>query len=423
MARASLSRALGAVTAGIAVLAAACAGGAMHPASSACAGALIKPIAASGRVDPHASSWVTFTIGLSTDPYGNSNPGGFGVATGMLAGPLRIARVRNRQLAANQWLAPRRLLIWRPYSGGTALIFGLPGGRLECRAVTGINGLGGGAVAAFSPDGKVLAVEPAVRVSCGPDVTRAVARAGCATTGATVYVDRANGSGRHPVARGLLSGWTPDGRLLLFTGKGAQFSPGRYLALDLRSRRETNVLSSAALAAYAHARGAQLGELAYSADGRYLAALAWLPGNQGVGIRAIALAKANGSIVRLITSTDIISMFAWSPHGHELAYTTSGFSTPHELYVLTSPTAPRWRILSQVEHFDWVTWSPDGRYLLIDNEHLGEWELLHLVGHRQAGLLDGASVPTRRLPRLGGQPLWCCPQQHYGGSYPGPDHG
>jgi Tol biopolymer transport system component len=191
------------------------------------------------------------------------------------------------------------------------------------------------------------------------------------------------------VAHGLLlGGWTPDGRLLLFTGTGAQFSPGRFVALDLRSGRRTDVLSSQQLSAYAHARDAQLGDLVYSADGRYLAALAWLPGNRGVGIRAIVIATKGGRIVRFITSTDLIWMFAWSPHGHELAYTTSG----------------------------WVTWSPDDRWLLFDNEDLGEWDLLRLVGHRQVRLLDAATVPTRRLPRLGGQPLWCCPQERYGGA-------
>ena len=72
--------------------------------------------------------------------------------------------------------------------------------------------------------------------------------------------------------------------------------------------------------------------------------------------------------------------------------------------------------MSQAEHFDWITWPPDDRWMLVDNEHHGEWELLRLTGHRPTALLGGASVPTRRLPRLGGMPLWCCPQEHYGGT-------
>jgi hypothetical protein len=130
----------------------------------------------------------------------------------------------------------------------------------------------------------------------------------------------------------------------------------------------------------------------------------------------VVIARPGGPIVRLITSRDMISMFAWSPRGHELVYTTSGFPAPHELYLLSSPRAHPRRILSQAAHFDWVTWSPDDRWLLVDNEHLHRWELLRLTGRRQARLLGGASVPTRRLRRLGGMPLWCCPQQSYGGA-------
>jgi Tol biopolymer transport system component len=203
--------------------------------------------------------------------------------------------------------------------------------------------------------------------------------------------------------------------LLLSTGGGSQFGTERYLELDLQTGRERTVLSSKELRDYAHARGASLGQLAYSADGQYVAALAQLPGNGGVGVRAIVIAKAVGPIVRVVTSRDVISMFAWSPLGNELAYTTSGFPAPHELYVLDTPQTKAWRVLSQAPHFDWVTWSPDARWLLIDNEMLSEWELLHLVGHKTAPPLGGASVPTRRLPRLGGMPLWCCPADHYAG--------
>lgn len=109
-------------------------------------------------------------------------------------------------------------------------------------------------------------------------------------------------------------------------------------------------------------------------------------------------------------------MFAWSPQGHQLVYTTSGFPAPHELYLVSSPRARTRRILSQADHFDWVTWSPDNRWLLIDNEHQGAWELVRLAGHREVRPLAGDAVPTRRLPRLGGMPLWCCPQQNYGGA-------
>jgi Tol biopolymer transport system component len=92
-------------------------------------------------------------------------------------------------------------------------------------------------------------------------------------------------------------------------------------------------------------------------------------------------------------------MFAWSPVGHRLAYTTSGFPSPHQLFVLDTPAARPRPLFVTVRHFDWVTWSPDARRLLVDDEHKNRWLLLSTTGRRSA----------RVLPRFGGRPLWCCP--------------
>jgi len=321
---------------------------------------------------------------------------------------MKIVEIQGRRLGGGglSWVSPNRLLVATPGpaipNAGSARMFALSGGLLNALSVTQPGPLNTSYV--WSPDARTVAFEP---------ISGASNR---------VFVERADGSDPHQVASGVLSGWSPDGRLVLFTGGYGEFNPGAYVTLDLGSRRRRTLLSSSQLAAYAHARDAELGESAYSADGRYLAIRALLAGFPGAaklplgGERVIVIARADGSIVRVITSRYVISMFAWSPHDHQLAYTTSGFPVPHELYVLRSPRARPWRIFSQAEHFDWVTWSPDDRWLLVDNEHRGEWELLRLTGHREAGKLDGASVPTRRLPRLGGTPLWCCPQDHYGGA-------
>lgn len=103
--------------------------------------------------------------------------------------------------------------------------------------------------------------------------------------------------------------------------------------------------------------------------------------------------------MQTITSPYTISMFAWSPRGARLAYTTSGFPDPHELYVLDRPGARPRRIFESRPHFDWVTWSPDGRLLLLDADKARGWRLFSAE--------DGSQVGVFR--RLGGRPLWCCP--------------
>jgi len=398
----------------LAVLAVTACGGGSHHAARGHGSAVQRASSPARGVERHREGGVAFIIGASTDPYGDSHPRGFGVASGLTGGRLRSVEVSARRGPfAVTWLGIGRLVLSESFDAQhpPAAPYAYGGGRLVRLGGTPLRP--GEDTYAWSPNRKLIATQPWMRVSCGPGAV-----AGCVSTapGHTIFVERADGSDRHRVARGLLSGWTPNGRLVLFKGAGSEFGASTYQALGLRSGRARTVLSSGAVAAYAHARYAGLGELAYSADGRYLAARALLPGNHGVGIRAIVIARADGSIVRLLTSTDIISMFAWSPHGHQLAYTTSGFPVPHELYVLTGPRARPWRILSQSDHFDWVTWSPNDRWLLIDNEHHHAWELLRLNGHRQAHIFAGASVPTHRLPRLGGEPLWCCPQDNYGGT-------
>jgi len=191
--------------------------------------------------------------------------------------------------------------------------------------------------------------------------------------------------------------------VLVFTGVNTDFASGAYLAVDIHSGRATGLISSAEVAAFAHARHAELDDLAFSHDGRYLATRVTFRGK-----RAIVIARIHGGITNLITSKAVISMLAWSPRADRLAYSTSGFPSPHELFLVASPSARPRRILSQVPHFDWLTWSPNGRWLLIDNEHLNEWELLHLIKIRRVAPDSGAAVPTRRLPRLGGMPTWCC---------------
>jgi Tol biopolymer transport system component len=112
----------------------------------------------------------------------------------------------------------------------------------------------------------------------------------------------------------------------------------------------------------------------------------------------------DGKIVRLLRSRYEISMLALSATGQRLAYTTSGFPAPHELFVVDRPEAQPRRIFTAARHFDWITWSATGRWLLLDDEHAGKWQLF-----------DASAGTVRSLPRLVGRPLWCCPQNKFSG--------
>lgn len=95
---------------------------------------------------------------------------------------------------------------------------------------------------------------------------------------------------------------------------------------------------------------------------------------------------------------------------------TSGFPNPHELFVIDAATAkPRKLLGTSNRHFDWVTWSPDGRFLLLDDATFGFDP--NLPNRRPTGLwrlldVDGGGT-FRTIPRLGGRPLWCCPVNSY----------
>jgi hypothetical protein len=330
---------------------------------------------------------ILYGIGVSTDPYADDAvAAGVGVATATASGQLTRAEVHGTGWGGNAWwLRPGRVLVERPARAGR------PSGWLVYRYAQGRLALAGRFPLpspvgnwARSPDGSLVAFQPVKRAR----------NLGLVSTD-QIIMERADGSARRQVAAGTLAGWTPAGRLLYWPGP-APANAGTLLALDLASGTRTPLLSGARVAALAGRRSASLLPPIFSADRRYVAARASIVGGNG---EAILLARADGTPIRLLTSPYHISMFAWSPAGHRLAWTTSGFPVPHQLLVLDRPTARPRLVFAQDLHFDWVTWSPDGRWLLVDNEALGAWTVL------------GAATAERlELPRLGGRPLWCCPQ-------------
>lgn len=169
--------------------------------------------ACGGGSDRPAEGGVAFVIGASTDPYGSSHPRGFGVATGLLGGRLHSATERVPPTPPQiTWLGRNRLVVGNGnwfLKSSPATLFVFRGGRLERLRAPSLRPDEN--TFAWSPNRKLIAAQPWLRVSCGPE-----ARPGllCTTSGRAVFVERSDGSDRHRVARGLLRGWTPDGRLL-----------------------------------------------------------------------------------------------------------------------------------------------------------------------------------------------------------------
>ena len=344
---------------------------------------------------PPRTDAVLYGIGLSTDPYGTSRPRGVGVAFGMQGGRPRTSVLRGRGLRNETWV-----------DDGRAIAVDFPGHMPRHRTVQvgRVAVTAGGAPVArraltplWSPDGRWIAHLRAV--PCRPPV----ARQPCYRAGRrTFVVDARRPSSRPAAVPGQAMAWTPAGRLVM--ARGANFE-----AVERSGDGRATLVSGAEVARRAGARPGRFASAPiWSPDGRHLAAIAYLRQPRALTRRrvgTVVVASGDGRVVeRVFHSPYVISMIAWAPVGHRLAWTTSGFPDPHELFVadLDRRFPPR-RLLSTGRHFDWVTWSPDGRRLLVDDENDDSWRLVSAVGLAR----------SRALERLGGRPQWCCPQNAF----------
>ncbi len=320
---------------------------------------------------------VLYTIGISTNPYGRSRPRGFGVAT--FSGRLRRVEVRGEYgwYPGAEWLDRGRILapLHAPPLRSPA-IFAYRRGKL---VHVGTAPFPGGSAYWWSPDWKRVAFEPPA--PCHPGQRTLFS---CYRSSGRIFV---SGSGR--VARGTLGGWTRSGRLVFYATKSA-WARGDATILDLGTGSRQ-----------ARRRFWPTEQPIRSADGRYLAT------RHGVKNRTqIVISGTGGGVVQTLETHYILSMFAWSTRGHLLAYTTSGFPSPHQLVVVDPGHEPRKIFATGRRHFDWITWSPDGRRLLLDGDAAGGWRVFAARTGKQ----------LRLLPRLGGRPLWCCPVNEYRGN-------
>ena len=317
---------------------------------------------------PPARDAVLYTIGLSTDPYGRSAPRGFGVVTSLGSGKPSKVETRDPGVGGGaDWIDGGRILV--PQKGRLLqpLIYRYAEGRLS-RA--GSARFPAGSQFAWSPDRSLVAFEPPR--PCRPNQRSLFS---CYRASGTIFVQGPN-TERRKVVAGHLMGWTADGRIGFFRS----YQRATPLAVDARTGRTGEVLP-----------GWTAGLPVWSKNQRYAAA---------VTTGGVAIVRNDGKAVQTIRSRLVISVVAWSPVGNRLAFTTSGFPDPHQLFVLDRPDAkPRLLYATGAMHFDWITWSPDGKWILLDEEHHGRWQLFRA----------DRPGPGRSLPRLGGRPLWCCP--------------
>lgn len=108
--------------------------------------------------------------------------------------------------------------------------------------------------------------------------------------------------------------------------------------------------------------------------------------------------------VALILAVSAVALSGCSHNAPRPQPTDAVLYTIGQVFVLDSPRSrPRRLYDAGPAHFDWITWSPDGTRLLLDDYGRGRWLLLRAKG----------GVGRRVLPELGGQPLWCCPVNAY----------
>jgi hypothetical protein len=191
-------------------------------------------------------------------------------------------------------------------------------------------------------------------------------------------------------ARGDLVGWLPSGQLLISARRG------RYQLVDPRSAQVTPFLSKALISRELPNgwHGASMGDVSWSTDGRLFSAVVW--SHHGGQVRsAIAVGTADGRIrdvVRLGRGTTYTT--TWSPSSDAFAYLLSG-DTSWRAGVFDVATGRRTTVATDLSSWWPPAWSPDGRWLLIDDQQHSRWVF---------AARDGSE--TRTYPELGAYPRW-----------------
>jgi hypothetical protein len=213
-----------------------------------------------------------------------------------------------------------------------------------------------------------------------------VDRSGRQRTGALRLIDRQTGETRTVPTGGLVPiGWTPSRALIASPstgGRRVRWNPWTGTSVPFGPRR-------------------QPAEIVWAPTGdRYAGAI---PGSPGESRGFVAIGTPRGRVTdRVPIGRRWLEMPTWSPDGTRIAFIVRGAGRQGHrrsaLHVYDLTLGIDLVVAKPVSDASWASWSPDGRWLLVDDWTRDRWLFVAAAGD--------ARFP---FPWLGAYPRWCCP--------------
>jgi hypothetical protein len=208
-------------------------------------------------------------------------------------------------------------------------------------------------------------------------------RDGRMITGEARIIDRGSGAVRHIHLGGdlVVEAWTPDGRLLALPWSGGGDAVVDPVTLTRESFESMDPV--------------------WAPDGRTFAVNIARRGGRDLGI-GIGRDGELRSRTWVSGGHRFVETPTWSPDGRRVAVIVRGGGTHGErtadLVVIEATTGVTSVIARRVSDAWWVSWSPDGEWMLVDDWTRDRWLFVSADGKKKIA-----------YPWLGASPRWCCP--------------